>query len=378
MIFTIIPSLGEITGMLIFAPLADKYGRRIIIQTGYLLIIIFGFASSVSPDIYFLIVVRMLVGIGVGASYTVSYDLFAETVPTFYRNRIGYITIFSIFGAEYVILSGYLILSDYGWRWMAFVNTFPMLLLAIVGYFYLPESPRWLLSQGRYDEATAVLLHAAVLNEAKEKLGEIIIIPLQHEEKMEYYHLFFDPYLQLNLILWSVWLLGSFASYCVYFLIITYFALGQCSFQFGFLALASFFQICGILIAAQVINILGRVPSQIIYFTIASIFMLMYGVVIGYIGSSLGAIIMLFLAQICTTSAIMVMWVHTIELFPTEVRLFICLLLIFFCVFNFLQLIFYSCILHSTLFDFSSFLLICLDLLLFHLVLNLLFFNFIL
>ena len=323
MIFIIIPFLGEITGMLIFAPLADKYGRRIIIQTGYLLIIIFGFASSVSPDIYFLIVVRMLVGIGVGASYTVSYDLFAETVPTFYRNRIGYITIFSIFGAEYVILSGYLILSDYGWRWMAFVNTFPMLLLAIVGYFYLPESPRWLLSQGRYDEATAVLLHAAVLNEAKEKLGEIIIIPLQHEEKMEYYHLFFDPYLQLNLILWSVWLLGSFASYCVYFLIITYFALGQCSFQFGFLALASFFQICGILIAAQVINILGRVPSQIIYFTIASIFMLMYGVVIGYIGSSLGAIIMLFLAQICTTSAIMVMWVHTIELFPTEVNLFI-------------------------------------------------------
>ncbi len=54
-IFSSIVFLGQISGMILIAPLADLYGRKIVILLGYFLIMVFGLVSYVSPDIWFLI-----------------------------------------------------------------------------------------------------------------------------------------------------------------------------------------------------------------------------------------------------------------------------------------------------------------------------------
>lgn len=54
--------LGQILGMVLLGPLADTYGRRVIILIGWFLILVFGLASCASPDIWTLIVLRTIVG----------------------------------------------------------------------------------------------------------------------------------------------------------------------------------------------------------------------------------------------------------------------------------------------------------------------------
>ena len=312
--------LGDIFGMLLLAPLADVYGRRAVILSGGVLIALFSFASAVSPNIYYLIVARMLVGVGIGASNTVLYDLFAETVPTINRNLIGYLYLFVLIGSEYVILSGYLFLTKYGWRITTVSCSVPILIVMCVGYFFIPESPRWLVSVGKNEEAKVLLQNAALLNGNTNIVGDIIIFPTKENEKMSYNQLFFGHHYNATVALWLVWLLTQFAHSCVYFTIINSFAVGQCDYQYGLLALIISLQTFGIVGSTNIMNRIGRVSSQMCCFTIASAAMLLYGLISVYGNSQTWAICMLSLAQIASLSGISVLWVHTVELFPTEVQ----------------------------------------------------------
>ena len=55
------------------------------------------------------------------------------------------------------------------WRVFTLVSSLPCLLSVILLYFVLPESPRWLISKGRYKEAKKIMLHAAKMNKVKPK-----------------------------------------------------------------------------------------------------------------------------------------------------------------------------------------------------------------
>ena len=306
--------------MLTIAPLADIYGRRAIILSGGLLIVVFSFASAVCPNIYYLIVARMFVGLGIGASNTVAYDLFAETVPTAYRNLIAYTSVFVLVGSEYVIFSAYLFLSEYGWRTTTVACSFPILTVVCVGYFYLPESPRWLVSVGEYEKAKLLLQTAAGLNGKTNAVGEIIIIPTKVNAK-NYSQLFFGPHICVTLLLWLIWLFTQFAHSCIYFTLIYYFANGSCDFKFGYLALTISLQLLGIIGSINIMNRLGRVSTQMIFFCVASTGIFLYGVISAYSSSQhLLAFSFLLISQIFSLSGVSVLWVHTVELFPTEVH----------------------------------------------------------
>ena len=353
--------------MLVMGPLADNYGRRVSILSGWFFITIFGLASCLSPNIYFLVTTRMLVGAGIGASQSVAYDLFAESVPTAHRNKIGYVSFFNVFGALYVILTGFLLLSPHGWRWMAFACTLPILFIAVVGYFYFPESPRWLTSQGRYEEAELVLINAAIANKCYK--GDIVILPVKSEDQKHYSDLLEGPLMVQTLILWLQWIFASFSHFCVFLLFVSYFSTGNCSFEFGFLALGISLQLVGIFSATMIMNYLGRVNTQIMFYVSASLCMLLYGFIGEYGGSSEIAISMIFLALICTNSGGAVMWVHTVEMFPTEVHSmpFIFLFISFLrCSLLYFLFVFF-CFLSSGYFSFSFFIYLCIGLLFVHL-----------
>jgi MFS family permease len=122
----------------------------------------------------------MMVGVGIGASQSVAYDLFAEAILSKYRSRVTYMSFFSVVGSEYTIPVGRGVLDYYGWRWSAFACATPIFFVLILGYFYLSESPRWLASQGRYKDAEEILVEAARLNNKEKEVGKIILL---HEKE---------------------------------------------------------------------------------------------------------------------------------------------------------------------------------------------------
>jgi putative MFS transporter len=197
---------GQVLGMMFLGPFGDIYGRRAAILFGWFFVVVFGLASCLSPNIYYLIVFRALVGIGIGASQTLAYDLFAETVPTLFRSRIIYMSLFSVLGELYVDSAAWILLTEYGWRWLAFTCAIPMVIVAVVGYFMLPESPRWLTSQERYSEAEEILSVAAVMNEKTEALGNVV---LRRNEMTVFDQTFSDlmsgPLWLETITLWVIW-----------------------------------------------------------------------------------------------------------------------------------------------------------------------------
>jgi MFS family permease len=313
MLFVIV---GEVFALVVLCPLADVYGRRAIILGGFFLVIVFGILSCFSPNIYYLVVARGLVGVGIGAQQSVAYDLYAEMVPTNLRNRVMYITFFMVFGTEYVILTARYLLEDYGWRYLTGAAALPTLILAMFGYFYIPESPRWLVSQGRYKEAEEVMKTAAIINEID--IGIIVIKETEPEYERNLTDLLQGPFLKQTLLLWTIWTFTYFSMYCIFLSLIRFYSNGDCSYEYGYLSLGIGISVFGIAFATIFVNYSGRVNTQCFLYFGEAIFILLFGITYMY-GSHAAAIAMIFLAYTFSSGAASLLWLHTVELFPTEV-----------------------------------------------------------
>lgn len=152
--------IGTIIGALFSTSPVEKYGRQkslIVIALMYLLSAI---GSALAPDNawWLFIFSRFLGGLAVGAS-SVSGPLYiAEVSPSHWRGRfVAFFQFNIVLGIVLAYFSNYLIDGfDNDWRWMLGVESIPALLFAIL-LFTIPESPRWLMGQGKEQEARRVL-----------------------------------------------------------------------------------------------------------------------------------------------------------------------------------------------------------------------------
>ncbi|MEJ6550342.1 MFS transporter [Corynebacterium sp. USCH3] len=151
---------GYLVGALISGVLADRFGRRKLMMTALLIFsacsLLMGTANSV-PELF---IWRALAGIGIGAETALIAPYISEFLPARVRGKFVSRTVgFLAFG---YIIAGVLapvIISpnpETGWRIAAVVAALPVVLL-LWWRRSLPESPRFLLSKGRIDEATAVI-----------------------------------------------------------------------------------------------------------------------------------------------------------------------------------------------------------------------------
>jgi putative MFS transporter len=108
----------------------------------------------------YLTVFRFFVGFGVGGLYCVDLPLVQEFVPSFMRGRVsGLVTVFIPVGIGIgAVLGGYLA-PAIGWRGLFAVGVLPALVTLLVR-LWVPESPWWLVRQGRYEEARKSLAWA--------------------------------------------------------------------------------------------------------------------------------------------------------------------------------------------------------------------------
>ena len=159
--------VGQVVGALVFGRLSDQLGRkRLLIVT--LLLYLFGTglaAFTVNDGGWFWLVyfygTRFLAGMGIGGQYAAINSAIDEMMPSKYRGRVdiwinGTYWAGAILGsfASLVFLNAFA--PNVGWR-LAFLMGPVLAIIVIIVGRTLPESPRWLMTHGRMEEAEAEL-----------------------------------------------------------------------------------------------------------------------------------------------------------------------------------------------------------------------------
>jgi putative MFS transporter len=153
---------GAMFGAAFYGWLADKIGRRKVFLTT---VINFSVATGIlafTPEKawLFLSVFRFLIGFGVGGLYCVDLPLVQEFVPASKRGMVsGLVTASVPVGTLLVSALGAFATPYVGWRGLFAVGLLPGLLTLLIRV-WVPESPRWLIQQGRMEEARKSLAWA--------------------------------------------------------------------------------------------------------------------------------------------------------------------------------------------------------------------------
>lgn len=170
--------IGAAIGALVCGRLADRIGRRPALVALAVVFFLGAVGSVFAPSFEVMVPVRFVLGAAVGgASVTVPVYL-AELAPTERRGAItgrneiaivvGQLAAFVVNAVIGTIWSGH---PDV-WRYMLAVQALPAVAL-FVGMLRMPESPRWLLANGREDEALAVLREVRDPERAAAELLEV-------------------------------------------------------------------------------------------------------------------------------------------------------------------------------------------------------------
>ncbi|KAK8512655.1 hypothetical protein V6N13_082808 [Hibiscus sabdariffa] len=140
--------------------ISDWLGRRPMLITSSILYFVSGLVMLWSPNVYILCVARLLDGFGIGLAVTLVPVYISETAPSEIRGLLNTLPQFTGSGGmflSYCMVFGMSLMDSPSWRLMLGVLSIPSLLYFALMVFYLPESPRWLVSKGKMLEAKQVL-----------------------------------------------------------------------------------------------------------------------------------------------------------------------------------------------------------------------------
>jgi sugar porter (SP) family MFS transporter len=153
-------SLGAAAGALLAGPLADRYGRKGLLIADAGIYAVGSILSAVTPDAATLLIARTLIGLAIGADSAIATAYIAEYAP---KDKRGSLSLLQQWMITVGILLAYLIAllifavwpnsaASVGWRLVLGLGAVPAL-LGLALRTSMPESPRWLLRHGKYDQA---------------------------------------------------------------------------------------------------------------------------------------------------------------------------------------------------------------------------------
>ena len=150
---------GCIIGALAVGRPTDRYGRRFMLRVMAVLFLLSAIGTGFAPEIYAFIIFRFIGGIAVGGASVISPMYIAEIAPAEFRGRLTV-------SFQLAIVSGILIafFTDYllidtgenNWRYMMLSMAIPAIVFFVL-LFFVGRSPRWLVKEGKLEEAKKVL-----------------------------------------------------------------------------------------------------------------------------------------------------------------------------------------------------------------------------
>ncbi|MFI5610336.1 sugar porter family MFS transporter [Amycolatopsis sp. NPDC051903] len=165
--------LGAAIGVGFAGRLADRHGRRPTLLLVGAIFGLGGLVAAVAPSVAILVLGRLVMGLGVGSSAVVVSVYLIEIAPTRHRGKIGALgQMMVVLGIMLAYLVGYSLNASGQWRLMLGFTLIPSVLI-VCALFFAPESPRWLVQQGRDGDARSALARLGRAATADEELHEL-------------------------------------------------------------------------------------------------------------------------------------------------------------------------------------------------------------
>eukprot|EP00058_Branchiostoma_floridae_P007179 XP_002592667.1 hypothetical protein BRAFLDRAFT_118384 [Branchiostoma floridae] len=311
---------GLMVGAVFGGHAADRWGRKPVLLASLAIDYMFGIICAFSPNYAAFVSFRAVIAACTMVSVLVPFVMATELVSPDKRSLVGMV-IWIYWAIGYVILSGiaYLIRT---WMWLQIAVTMPYLFF-ISFWWLVPESPRWLISRNRHEEAAAILRNAAEF--AKVVIPDEVFhdtIPLtQTEEKTkekEKLYTFVDLFRTPNLRKWTVniffnWVVNTFVYYGIS--LNTAALSGNLYLNF---AISGFIEIPAYLISIIILDKFGRrwpLCLMLLFGGVACIVAFFIPKHLGWMTTTLA-----MTGKFCITASFAVVYVFSAEIFPTVVR----------------------------------------------------------
>jgi MFS transporter, SP family, arabinose:H+ symporter len=318
--------IGAIIGSIFAGMLTDRFGRKKILIFTALLYVAGAVFSGLSRTYTDLIFARMIGGLAIGISTVASPMFIAEIAPAYIRGRLVTINQLTIvIGILLSYFSNWLLidLGPDNWRWMFMVQVIPAGFF-FVALFFIPESPRWLVTKGRENKAREVFARVGGNIYAEREIAEIKKAG-EHEEGSlrELFQPGFRKALFIGVVL-------AFFSHMVGINAVSYYApkiFMRAGFQSANTAIIASLAVIATLlvftiVALVVIDRIGRKPLLLIGCLGMGIAFVITG--IAFQSSKLGGMWLLGSLMLYDASFAIsmggVIWVYLSEIFPNKVR----------------------------------------------------------
>ncbi len=277
--------VGMAVGASVGGLLADRFGRR---QVFAVTLLVYGLATGASAlvgGLAALLVLRFLVGLGLGAELPVASTYVSEFAPARMRGRlIVILEAFWAVGWTAAALIGFLVIpgSDDGWRWAFALGAIPAA-YALVIRWGLPESARWLARRGRLAEADAVVRSfedaAAVTVPAALETRPDEAPPVAVSARQRLASLWSAEFRVRTACLWLVWFCVNFSYYGAFIWIPSILVSQGYDLvrSFGFTLIITLAQLPGYAVAAWLIEVWGRRLTLSVFLTGSAISAVLFG-----------------------------------------------------------------------------------------------------
>ncbi|OUZ12923.1 MFS transporter [Bacillus pumilus] len=201
--------IGQAIGAIFFGWLAERRGRVFSAKWTVLLMSVMSIACVFSGNFMALFIFRFIQGIGVGGEVPVAASYINELSRAQGRGRFFmlYEMIFPL-GLMISAQIGAFVVPSFGWKWMFLIGGIGGLIV-FVFFFMLRESPRWLISKGRLDEAERIIEEIEASTDKRMPVAKQVS---SSTEKGDWKELFSTFYRKRTLIVWGLWFSAYFVS----------------------------------------------------------------------------------------------------------------------------------------------------------------------
>ncbi|WP_159923288.1 MFS transporter [Rhodococcus sp. WAY2] len=305
--------VGMTIGALVIGTLTDVIGRRRALLYAVAAFSLLTLLCAVAPNPFFFGLFRFLAGVGLGGALPTALALVNE----FSKKQGGG-------SASTLLMTGYhvgavataalaiVLIEPFGWRSMFVAGALPAIVLIPLMLRYLPESPSYLLAQGKRSEAEAIAKHYGLELEPAPAADAPVASATNPVRA-----LFSPPFLRNSIAIWVTSFMGLLLVYGLNTWLPT--IMREAGYNLGasltFLLILNAGAVVGLLIAGGVANRIGPRPAAIIWFAGAAVFLALLSVKVSF-----GIYVLVFLAGCFVFSAQVLVYAFTSANHPPQIR----------------------------------------------------------